>query len=119
MIEILCGVLTGAQVLDEVKLWLADLPGPLSQGHAFIAIDVGKIVPLDFFKARMDHVIRQIRNSPKAAGADRIYLPGEMEWERHDKAVRDGMLLPDDVILRLEALAAEFGLDMRALLRQN
>lgn len=119
MIEILTAVITGAQVLDEVKLWLEKHPGPLSQGHAFIAIDIAKIMSLDRFKARMDAVIREIRNAPKGQGHDRIYLPGEMEWERHERNVKEGMLLPEDVFQRLSALAGDFEMDLGALVRRR
>ena len=57
MIEILSAVLTGADMLSEVKLWLEENPGPLNQGHAFIAIDVNAIMPIEQFKNRMDRLI--------------------------------------------------------------
>lgn len=95
-----------------MKLWLEDHPGPLNQGHAFIAIDVGAIIPIDQFKARMDRLILEIRESPKAKGSVRIYLPGEMEWEKREQAMEKGMQLPEDAIDRLIGLAEDVGLDM-------
>jgi LDH2 family malate/lactate/ureidoglycolate dehydrogenase len=112
MIEILSAVLTGADLMSDVKLWLEDHLGPLNQGHAFIAIDVGAIIPIDQFKARMDRLIREIRESPKAKGSVRIYLPGEMEWEKREQAMEKGMQLPEDAIDRLIGLAEDIGLDM-------
>lgn len=112
LIEILSAVLTDSQILDEVKIWLSPDPGPLSQGHAFLAINPGLLLPIDRFKARIDEVIRKIKTAPKAKGADRIYLPGEMEWERRAIALKEGMLLPADVIQRHELLAQDYGLDL-------
>lgn len=117
LIEILAAVLTGSQVMNEVKIWLGDHPGPLSQGHAFLAVDADAILGIDRFKARVDAAIREIRESPKARGSDRIYLPGAMEWEYRETALREGMLLPEDVWQRLAGLADDFDLDLRELVR--
>ena len=70
-------------------------------------------MPIDRFKDRMDRLIREIRNSPKARGAERIRLPGEMEWEYHERAVTEGMVLPEDVVDRLAGLAEDIGLNMQ------
>jgi ureidoglycolate dehydrogenase (NAD+) len=112
MIEILSATLTGADMLSDVKLWLEDHPGPLNQGHAFIAIDVGAFMPIAPFKERMARISREIREAPKAKGAERIYLPGEIEWDKRERALAEGMLLPEHVIDRLIGLSEDTGLDM-------
>ena len=48
----------------------------------------------------------------KAEGAERIYLPGEMEWERRDRALTEGILLPPDVVESIAALAHELGISL-------
>ncbi len=106
-IEILSGVLTGSAFLSGVGNWLADVPERTDQGHAFIAIDVDAMMPIDRFKERMDAMIREVRGAPKAEGVDRIYLPGEMEWEKHAESHQAGMLLPDYVLLNLFQVAQE------------
>jgi len=63
----------------------------------------------------MDQMIREIRAAPKAKGSERIYLPGEMEWERREAALRNGMELPPDVIASLVGLAEDWELDARWL----
>ena len=109
-IEILAAVLTGAAMMKEVKVWIHDVPDPADQGHAFIAIDVPTIMPIETFKARMDRMIHDIRNAPKAKGSDRIYLPGEMEWERREIALAKGAKLPDYVTVNLYGLAEDYGM---------
>ena len=60
--------------------------------------------------ARFGHFrCREIREAPKARGAERIYLPGEMEWERRETALREGIVLPPDVVASVAALAEELG----------
>ncbi len=109
LIETLTAILTGAAFLSGVKCWLFDIPDQANQGHAFVAINVSAMMPLAKFKERMDAMIREIKSAPKAADPGRIYLPGEMEWERQDKAKREGMELPDYVLVNLVGLAEDTG----------
>jgi ureidoglycolate dehydrogenase (NAD+) len=111
LIEVLAAVMTGAGITQEVPSWIVEQPNPVGQGHAFIAIDVSKIMPVEAFKGRMDRMIREIRLAPKAKNSERIYLPGEMEWERRAVALKQGMQLPDHVIGSLTEMAQEWGLE--------
>lgn len=113
-VEVLSAVLTGAGITHEVRSWILDPPEPARQGHAFLAIDVGAIMPLPLFQARMDRLIREIRSAPKAKGATRIYLPGEMEWERRAVALAEGIVFPPDVLANLRGVAEEWGIDPAA-----
>jgi ureidoglycolate dehydrogenase (NAD+) len=117
LVEVLAAVVTGAAMTQEVACWLVDGPLPVNQGHAFIAVDIASIMPLEEFRARMDHLIRGIKESRKAKGSQRIYLPGEMEWEKRERALEHGMALPDDVMASLEGLAADTGADLSVMRR--
>lgn len=119
MIEILSAVLTGADSLSGVKLWLEKHPGPLNQGHAFIAINVNAFMPIDRFKDRVDQVCREIKESPKAKGSERIYLPGEIEWENRERALAEGMQLPEHVVDRLMGLSEDIGLSPERFFSQG
>ena len=110
MIEILSGVLTGASFLSGVKPWLAPDPEPADEGHAFIAVNIESLMEVETFKARMDAMIQEVRSAPLAEGAERIYMPGEMEWERRDEAYRQGLQLPDYVLINLFNVAEQTGL---------
>jgi ureidoglycolate dehydrogenase (NAD+) len=111
MVEILTGVLTGAAVLSGVKSWVLPMKEPTDEGHAFIAIDIQQMMPLPEFKGRMDSMIREIKSAPLAKGAERIYLPGEIELERREGALANGIELPADVVASLCELSEETGLD--------
>ena len=113
LIETLSGVLTGASITHQVLSWsFADASKPTDHGAAFLAIDVNAMMPGEIFSQRVRELIREIRESPKAKGAERIYLPGEMEWERRARALSDGIELPEDVTASLRALAEEQGLPL-------
>ena len=119
LVEILAAALTGAAMTQGVASWLAGGPEVTNQGHAFIAIDAGAIMPIRQFKARIDGLVREIRAAPKARGCERIYLPGEMEWERRQRALERGMVLPDDAVANLNGLAEDWGIDIGVLGRAN
>ncbi|HQM50302.1 MAG TPA: Ldh family oxidoreductase [Candidatus Hydrogenedentes bacterium] len=111
MIETLAGALGGAAMRWDIGGWLDDDPAlPTRHGAAFLAFDVGQITPLVVFTKRVDATIRDIRLTPKAKGADRIRVPGEMEWHKRRIALEKGLDLPEDVRESLRNLAEELGI---------
>jgi LDH2 family malate/lactate/ureidoglycolate dehydrogenase len=111
-IEALSGIVTGASIAAQVLSWSFDeASSPTGHGAAFLAIDVGQMMGANELHSRMAELIRQIREAPRAKGVDRLYVPGEMEWERRERALRDGIELPDDVLAPLRLLAGESGLE--------
>ena len=64
---------------------------PYHLGHFFIAIDTDAFMGADAFKKTAGNILRNLRNSQKAPGQDRIYTAGEKEHDvwmyRKDKGV--------------------------------
>jgi len=60
-------------------------------GHFFIAINISAFTDLELFKKITGNILRALRASKKAPGAERIYTAGEKEYlawlERKDKGV--------------------------------
>jgi len=118
MIEVLSAILTGAAIRWQVLSWtFSDPSKPTGHGAAFVAINIASLTSVEQFKERMDRTIREIRASNKANGAARVYLPGEMEWERRESALVQGIDLPDDVVASLRGLAGDLNLDLKRILR--
>ena len=92
LVEILASVITGAGMLSEIASWNLDLSSVNNAGHAFIAIDISKMMPQDVYIRRVSQMADELKNGPKAKGKNRIYLPGEMEWEKREKALASGEL---------------------------
>ncbi|MCI0744458.1 MAG: Ldh family oxidoreductase [Verrucomicrobia subdivision 3 bacterium] len=114
LVETLSAILTGASIASQVLSWsFADASLPTGHGAAFIAVDINAIMPAVTFKQRVRQTIQEIRAAPNAKGADRIYLPGEMEWNRYERALAEGLELPDDVVAELRTLANELSLDWK------
>jgi len=67
------------------------IPYPL--GHFFIAIDITAFIELDDFKKTTGDILRELRNSKKMAGAERIYTPGEKEYDTFNLRSKTGVPL--------------------------
>ena len=110
LVELLTATLSGAAMMSGVHSWVADTDEPSNQGHAFVAIDVGAMMPLQEFHARMDAMCQEIKSASPAKGGT-IFLPGEIEWNQREQALADGIAMPEDVLISLRGLAEESGLD--------
>jgi len=107
LVEVLTGVLGGGPFGNLVRSWVVGPALPVNQSHCFIAINVEAFEPAAEFKQRMDALIRQIKDAPKAKGSDRIWLPGEKEWEYRAESLAQGIDLPADVRASLRGLAED------------
>lgn len=111
LIETLSGILSGAAFTWQVGNWMwDDGKQPTQHGAAFIAIDTNAIMPAPQFANRMEALIDEIHAAPLAEGASPLRVPGEIEWERYERALRDGIALPDDVVANLRKAADLAGL---------
>lgn len=120
LIECLSGVLTGAQITWKVGSWMwDDGTKPTNHGAAFVVIDTNAIMPSATFAQRMEALVDEIHQAPRADGVKRLYVPGEMEWERYDHALKHGIALPEDVIPSLQKAADLSGQDLKALFNQS
>ena len=109
VLDALCGVLTGALFGQDVRR--GGIPNtPQAMGHLFMALDIAHMMPVEEFKQRMDVQIRQMRNSEMAKGVERIYLPGEIELERKEHFLRDGIAFATQIVEDLDAMADTFGI---------
>ena len=112
LIESLAGVLTGAAVTWKVGSWIFGDPSlPTNHGAAFLAFDLGAMMPADDFRERVDALVKEIHAAPTAPGVNRVRVPGEPEWERRRLALEEGIPLPEDVRGALRKLAVDLALE--------
>jgi L-2-hydroxycarboxylate dehydrogenase (NAD+) len=109
LVDILCGVLAGAAYSDRIMSEgvAAGVPTHPNLGHVFAALRVDAFRPLGEFEAAMDDLQRRIKESPKAAGHERIYIHGEKEAEALAERSRLGIPLDPHVTDDLRSLAQE------------
>jgi LDH2 family malate/lactate/ureidoglycolate dehydrogenase len=107
--EILCGVLAGG----AFGLTLSKEEGPRQTGgitgHWFGVLRIDAVRDLADFKRDMDRELRGFKDSAKAPGHDRIYVAGEIEFEKTLAHRANGVPVHVKVWDGLESLAAELG----------
>lgn len=108
MVEILCAVLSGGAMSTE-------LGGIRIRGRAmrvsqtFIGIDIARFMPIDTFRARMDHLIRTVKSTLPAKGYDEVLVAGEPELRTEAERLRNGIPIEAGTWKSLTDTAARFG----------
>ncbi len=105
MLDVLAGVLSGGRFGGM----LGDEGDRRSSSQFFLTLAVDRFLPPEQFRQRMDEVIDQIHQSPKAPGVTRIYVAGEIEHELQSRRLRDGLPLEESVLAALEAAEKDVG----------
>jgi LDH2 family malate/lactate/ureidoglycolate dehydrogenase len=83
---------------------------PFKVGHFFMAIKIEAFVDLDQFKATTGEILRELRNSKRAPGQDRIYTAGEKEFEMEDKVREQGVAVNPNLQKEIKLMQQELGL---------
>jgi LDH2 family malate/lactate/ureidoglycolate dehydrogenase len=116
--EVLSAALTGALFSFEIANRVEGkfgLGGPAQEswdcGHLIGAFDVGKIIAIEEFKRRIDHLVASLKSAGGEDEAHRVYMPGEIEHYRRLERLADGVPLPEDTSMQLASLAAELGVE--------
>lgn len=111
MTEILTGVLSGGAIgsLGEIKSWCFVPDVPNNVCHTFIAVDVGKFNSKESYVKRSAELINALHDTAKAKGTERVFVPGEIEWEKHDNW-SEIVELPDAVVTSLREMSEDLGI---------
>ena len=78
-----------------------------------MAIDIDRFIPRERFSNLIDEHIRTIRDSKKAEGHLRIYLPGEIEAELEQLNRNRGVAVDPPVAKVIDGLLEQNGLSAR------
>jgi len=105
VIDVLCGVLAGAAFGPHIIDLYDQGDQPQNVGHFFLALDVQAFLPLAQFQEQIDHLVREVRAQPRQPGVERIYVPGEWEYELAARSQREGVPLPAAGVRELDELA--------------
>ena len=111
-VDILCGLLSGAQFGPYLGNMWNDFVNPQNVGHIFCAIDISKFTDPAIFEERMERMAADIKALPKNPGVEEIFLPGEVERNKKAAAQAGGVKLSDVVYQELLELGKPFGLTL-------
>ena len=106
LVDILCGVLSGGAFGNTLPLPSSG-PMPGSISHWFGAFRVDGFRDVDAFKADMDKELRAFKDSAKVPGQERIYVAGEIEFEKTAYNREHGVPVHNKVWTGLQKLAGE------------
>ena len=60
----------------------------------------------------MEQLVREIKDTPRAPGCERVYLPGEIEWEFEERRRRDGIPVPPEVLAELRQTGERYSIPL-------
>jgi L-2-hydroxycarboxylate dehydrogenase (NAD+) len=115
MVDILCGVLSGANWGPFVPPFPFHLKPPKRAvgkgiGHFFGALRIDGFIDPDEFKQGIDEWVRVFRETKPAPGTDGPLIPGDPERIARDQHSRDGVQLLPSVVKELRELASITGI---------
>ncbi len=109
LMDLLSGVLTGANYAGRVKSLYYDHSEPQNVGHLFFAIRPDLFISQDEYDQRMDDFVERTKALPKAQGVSEILIPGEPEARMAEKRSRSGVPLSEEIHSQLKAVGASLG----------
>lgn len=101
VVDILCACFTGANYglhLSRFK------KGGYNLGHFLGAIKIELFRPLDEFKKTIDSMFKEIKDSKKFPGKERIYIAGEKEFEMENRRKKEGIPVHPEVFEYMNSL---------------
>ena len=112
VVEVLSAALQGGAFMKDLGGFDEDgnrIPYPL--GHFFIAINIDAFLGIDLFKKIAGSIMRDLRNSEKAPGEERIYTAGEKEWVAWNYRKEHGCPVPKVLQNQMVEMRDRWGLD--------
>ena len=113
MVEILCAALANGSFLNGLLGQDADgKPAPYRLGHFFMAINIAFFTELDEFKSTSSEICRQLQNSLKYPGQQRIWVAGEKEHEKRLQVLAEGVPVIPKLQQDIITMQRELGFEM-------
>ena len=116
VVEVLSAALQDGSFLKALNGFDAEgnrIPYPL--GHFFIAINIENFMGIEVFKRIAGAIMRDLRNSQKAPGEERIYTAGEKEYYNAQRVREHGVEIAPGVQKALKLLSEELNISAEAL----
>lgn len=110
IIGLLAGTLGGAAMGRDVIDFNHDDDSVTNTGQAIAAINIAAFGDVATFKASVDSLVRDFRNSRRMPGVERIYVPGERSQETRERRSRDGIPLAPALLRGLDQVADDLGM---------
>ena len=110
MIDILAGMLSGADYLSDVGRFYSEDGGGMNVGQVFVAIDPRVVLNEDFYK-RVDGYIDRLHQS-KIQKGKKILFPGERKLKEYKISKKEGIELSDSTINSINEMLKNLNMDL-------
>jgi LDH2 family malate/lactate/ureidoglycolate dehydrogenase len=107
MLGLIAGPLNRAVFGADVIDFNADDASETNTGHFILALDIGRFLALDDYKAEVDRHVRELKASKRLPGVDEIRMPGERRRACREDRLRNGVPLAPPLVAQLDKLAGE------------
>lgn len=111
IIGLLAGTLGGAAMGRDVIDFNHDDDSVTNTGQAIAAINISAFGDVATFKKSVDALVRDIRNSERMPGVERILVPGERSFETRERRRRLGIPIAPALLVGLNKVAEELGME--------
>lgn len=99
VVDILCGVLTGANYGRHVRHTTEKERANV--GHFMMAINIERLTSLDYFLDRVEEYKRYVKGLPKISEDVEVWIPGEKAWLTMETRRRIGIPIHREVLREL------------------
>ena len=107
IVDLFCGILSGGKTSN----YLNRATGAVDTTHFFMAIDYGMFGDKAAIRASFSRFLQELRDSPKAEGAERIYTHGEKEFESKIQKLAGGIPVNEVTRDEMRMIAGYLSLD--------
>ena len=105
MVDIISGVLTGANHGGKVKDPFDDFTGPQNVGHLFIVIKPSIFIGKNYL-SQIKKNLKSIKTLPKSNKVKEILYPGENKYANYKKNLKKGIEVPNNILKDINKLNA-------------
>lgn len=105
--DVLTGVISGGAFSTQLKTLYEQVDSPSGISNLCVAVRVESLMPLAEFRTRVDLIIDLMHACATAPGAERIYVPGEIEEETARRRTQEGIPINETLAAELDALGRE------------
>ncbi|MEM3566082.1 MAG: Ldh family oxidoreductase [Candidatus Bathyarchaeia archaeon] len=108
VVDLLCGVLTGANYGKNVKHTTEKERANV--GHFMIAINIDKLTPIKDFLERIEEYKVYVKNLTKISEDAEVWIPGEKAWLTMETREKIGIPIHKNILKEIKEEAAKVGL---------
>lgn len=108
IVFIITTLLSGTSVLSDQGDTTAECTSKI--GYNFAAIDISRFTDVELFKENIDVTIERIKNSRRREGVKEIFVPGEIEYNMHEKQEKEGLFISDGIAGKIHAALEQVGI---------